>query len=446
MPFERTSPTSRKRVCANICASAWKTAMTACPASRRPGAVRRSFSPWPIATACFVSARLSARWPKATSCPVMSFQVISIQVWAHDGHSGSHSGGRPLQPHGRRRQGPDAALWASFALPCAGPDQAPGLLPADQQQQRSVAVPGFRTAGPVRYPAGPPRSSGGNSHRPHLGERTGRNAPAHRALRHPLPAARSDRTAVSRSAIFRRRDRGGARSGTDPSRDRSVAGTACCPARRRSGSRHTVRLPLAETIRHTRNPIRRFPFFQSQHTSRYPGRRSQGSPGSLIIIFRRGFYMRFTCLAPLLLGVIATPVWAASPLLDAIAAGRPVIDLRARYENVGDNSKPVQTGEAGTLRARLGYETGAWNGLSVQADFDQLWLLGGDYNSTRNGKTTLPIIADPALTALNRLQLTYASDFDTKFVLGRQRLLIGNQRFIGNSGWRQHEQTFDALS
>ena len=50
------------------------------------------------------------------------------------------------------------------------------------------------------------------------------------------------------------------------------------------------------------------------------------------------------------------------------------------------------------------------------------------------------------MTALNRLQLTYASDFDTKFVLGRQRLLIGNQRFIGNSGWRQHEQTFDALS
>jgi len=157
--------------------------------------------------------------------------------------------------------------------------------------------------------------------------------------------------------------------------------------------------------------------------------------------------MRFTGLVPLLLGVAAiTPAWAASPLLEAITAGHPVIDLRARYENVGDTSKPARTGEAGTLRARLGYETGAWNGLSVQADFDQLWLLGGDYNSTRNGKTTLPVIADPAMTALNRLQLTYASDFDTKFVLGRQRLLIGNQRFIGNSGWRQHEQSFDALS
>jgi hypothetical protein len=157
--------------------------------------------------------------------------------------------------------------------------------------------------------------------------------------------------------------------------------------------------------------------------------------------------MRLANLAPLLLSMAGTtPAWAASPLLEAIAAGRPVIDLRARYENVEDNSKAVRTGEAGTVRARLGYETGAWNGLSLQADFDQLWLLGGDYNSTRNGMTALPVIADPAMTALNRLQLTYASDFDTKFVLGRQRLLIGNQRFIGNSGWRQHEQSFDALS
>src|SRR6476661_5916050 len=135
--------------------------------------------------------------------------------------------------------------------------------------------------------------------------------------------------------------------------------------------------------------------------------------------------MRFTGLVPLLLSAAAiTPAWAASTLLDAVAAGRPVIDLRARYENVGDTSKAVRTAEAGTLRARLGYETGAWNGLSIQADFDQLWLLGGDYNSTRNGKTALPIIADPAMTALNRLQLTYASDFDTKFVLGRQRLVL----------------------
>ncbi len=142
----------------------------------------------------------------------------------------------------------------------------------------------------------------------------------------------------------------------------------------------------------------------------------------------------------------ALPAQAQTSILDAITKGRPVIDLRGRFETVQDAGKTLDA-NASTLRARLGYETGSWNGLSLQADFDQIWTIGGaTYNSTRNGKTGYPVVADPAMTALNRLQLTYASDFNTKFILGRQRLLIGNQRFVGNVGWRQHEQTFDALS
>lgn len=148
----------------------------------------------------------------------------------------------------------------------------------------------------------------------------------------------------------------------------------------------------------------------------------------------------------LLAGLSVTTAAHADILGDILARGRPVIDLRGRYETVTDASRTVDA-NALTLRARLGYETGSWNGLSLQADFDQIWAVGdAAYNSTRNGKTAYPVVADPEMTALNRLQLTYASDFGTKFVLGRQRLLIGNQRFVGNSGWRQHEQTFDSIS
>src|SRR5215831_16442822 len=132
---------------------------------------------------------------------------------------------------------------------------------------------------------------------------------------------------------------------------------------------------------------------------------------------------------------------AELPFAEFIAKGRPVIDLRARYETVSDNSKSLDA-NASTIRARLGYDTGNWNNLQLGFDFDQLWTVGGaTYNSTRNGKTAYPTVADPSMTALNRLTLTYASDFDTKFTIGRQRLLIGNQRFVGNAGWRQHEQT-----
>ncbi len=142
----------------------------------------------------------------------------------------------------------------------------------------------------------------------------------------------------------------------------------------------------------------------------------------------------------------STAAHAELPLVGIIAQGRAVIDLRARYETVTDNSKAFDA-NAGTVRARLGYDTGYWNNLQLGFDFDQIWSVGGaTYNSTRNGKAAYPTVADPAMTALNRLTLTYASDFDTKFTIGRQRLLIGNQRFVGNAGWRQHEQTYDSLS
>jgi hypothetical protein len=142
----------------------------------------------------------------------------------------------------------------------------------------------------------------------------------------------------------------------------------------------------------------------------------------------------------------AAPAHAELPLTAIIAQGKAVIDLRARYETVTDASKTLDA-NAGTMRAKLGYDTGYWNNFQFGFDFDQIWSIGGaTYNSTRNGKTLYPTVADPAMTTLNRLQLTYASDFDTKFTIGRQRLLIGNQRFVGNAGWRQHEQTFDSLS
>jgi len=160
--------------------------------------------------------------------------------------------------------------------------------------------------------------------------------------------------------------------------------------------------------------------------------------------------MRFNFKQGVAVGVLSmlcsTAAHAELPLVGIIAQGRAVIDLRARYETVTDNSKLLDA-NAGTIRARLGYDTGYWNNFQLGFDFDQIWTVGGaTYNSTRNGKAAYPTIADPAMTTLNRLTLSYASDFDTKFTIGRQRLLIGNQRFVGNAGWRQHEQTYDSLS
>jgi hypothetical protein len=53
-------------------------------------------------------------------------------------------------------------------------------------------------------------------------------------------------------------------------------------------------------------------------------------------------------------------------------------------------------------------------------------------------------IFDPDTTELNRLQLVWSPDPALTATLGRQRINLDDQRFIGSSAWRQDEQTFDA--
>lgn len=145
------------------------------------------------------------------------------------------------------------------------------------------------------------------------------------------------------------------------------------------------------------------------------------------------------------MGALAAPAQAEGWIED----GKVLADLRARYEHVKDDNCTACAGrdaEAATLRLRLGLESGVWKGFSALVEIDQVWALGDDYNDTRNGRLDRPVIGDPEITALNRLQLTSIAPFDTKLTLGRQRIVLGNQRFVGNVGWRQHEQTFDALS
>jgi hypothetical protein len=122
---------------------------------------------------------------------------------------------------------------------------------------------------------------------------------------------------------------------------------------------------------------------------------------------------------------------------------KPIIDLRLRSENV-DQDGMSEDAHALTLRARLGFETGkAWN-TSLLAEGDFLTPLDSHYNSTVNGKTAYPIVQDAGTYEINRLQLTNTSIADTTVTLGRQRINLDDQRFVGNVGWRQNEQTFDA--
>jgi hypothetical protein len=128
----------------------------------------------------------------------------------------------------------------------------------------------------------------------------------------------------------------------------------------------------------------------------------------------------------------------------AMAATRPIVDMRMRYEGV-DEDGFSEDANAGTLRGRFGFETGRIWSLSLLAEAELVRSLESDYNDTLNGKTQFPVVADPPTDEMNRLQLTSTIIPDTQLTLGRQRIIYDDHRFVGNSGWRQNEQTFDAL-
>ena len=132
------------------------------------------------------------------------------------------------------------------------------------------------------------------------------------------------------------------------------------------------------------------------------------------------------------------------PIGNAFSATKLIFDTRMRYEAV-EQDPLAEDAEALTLRARLGFETGkAWD-TSLLVEGDLIWPLISDYNSTTNGNTAFPVVADPESYEINRLQFTNASIPMTTVTLGRQRIILDDHRFVGNVGWRQNEQTFDSL-
>ena len=133
-----------------------------------------------------------------------------------------------------------------------------------------------------------------------------------------------------------------------------------------------------------------------------------------------------------------------SELEAAIEAIKPIFNARVRYETV-DQDGIAETANALTYRLRAGFETGAIVNTKFLIEFDHIEDLVDDFNSTTNGKTEFPVVADPNATELNRLQLTNTSLQEITVTLGRQRIILDDSRFVGNVGWRQNEQTFDGL-
>ncbi len=168
-------------------------------------------------------------------------------------------------------------------------------------------------------------------------------------------------------------------------------------------------------------------------------------------------------LAAALLGAFALPAWSDTEettpaeeeadawtweaFEEAVVGGRFWLKLRYRAEFVDDASK-FNTAEASTLRTVLGYETAPFHGVTGLLEFEGVNSVfrSMPYNPDPGATSNYPLVADPEGAEMNQAYLKYAGLEDATIAGGRQRITLDNHRHVGNVGWRQNEQTFDAVS
>ncbi len=148
--------------------------------------------------------------------------------------------------------------------------------------------------------------------------------------------------------------------------------------------------------------------------------------------------------------LLAAPLSWAEGLTDdlaaAIADSTVNLNFRYRFETVDDDAF-AKDAWANTLRSRLTVAPKPVSDFGVLIEVDDVRHIGADnFNDSRNGVTDRPGVTDPEGTDLNQALLRYTGFTGTEITVGRQRILRANHRFIGNVGWRQNEQTFDAFT
>ncbi len=147
------------------------------------------------------------------------------------------------------------------------------------------------------------------------------------------------------------------------------------------------------------------------------------------------------CLTALLSAAESPPVGGFT---DMFTQGDLGIDFRYRYEYVEEDSFDDEA-KASTLRSLITFQSAPYAGFSFLTQFANVAYIGADdFNSTENGKTQYPVVPDPEGTDINQAWLKYGRA-DLSGTFGRQRIVLDDQRFVGDVGWRQNDQTFDGL-
>ncbi|MAG31029.1 MAG: hypothetical protein CL908_09085 [Deltaproteobacteria bacterium] len=133
-------------------------------------------------------------------------------------------------------------------------------------------------------------------------------------------------------------------------------------------------------------------------------------------------------------------------VVDALAGGKPLLDVRLRWENADQDG--LQRSNAVTVRTRLGYQTKPIYGVSGLLEFENIAspLPSGYWDTIEGNDSRQTGVADSEVFAANRFWVNFEKPewAGLKLKTGRQRIKLDDDRWVGNVGWRQNEQTYDS--
>jgi hypothetical protein len=154
-------------------------------------------------------------------------------------------------------------------------------------------------------------------------------------------------------------------------------------------------------------------------------------------------------------GLFATLALAAAvPARADVPGGGPEQFLDGRFKariaagvDGADDVRRASANAGVTLRSELGWESGSWGGVTAHVAYDDLYARAQRYETgggmtgpqagTRLGLPQLPRAAGVANLAWR--------NGGTQVVVGRQRLALAGERYVGVVGWRPGEQTYDGV-
>ncbi|TPD55495.1 MAG: hypothetical protein C9355_02970 [Thalassolituus maritimus] len=121
--------------------------------------------------------------------------------------------------------------------------------------------------------------------------------------------------------------------------------------------------------------------------------------------------------------------------------GNAYADVKVRYES-NDTEGGADAATALITDAAIGFETKDYEGFKALVEYEIVQPIIDEYAPE---DTDYDTVMDPETREWNRAQVSYSKD-GFGAVVGRQRIILDDARFVGNVGWRANEVTYDAAT